>query len=480
MKRNYIPFIAGMSTMLLLVGLVGASLAGETRPPAVPQSGTLNGQVAYGEAGVALFGKEQVPAGAAWTTEDGAQIPTVLTYTDENGEDHYFISAETAAEVLDMVYGAVYREDLNCIDFGTEAAVDAEGNPRLDGNGQPIYWTGAEFFSRRTTQNEDGTERIIAIGNQKAEIQVGDGTSVIVGHGLEEDSPIREELIQRQMETPTVPEYGVSCGVFTEVDPAVLDPAAYLGRFVDGVALQGADLTYTFHFMPELPYAALVIENQGDQDILVRVFRPWTVGHINQELFSMVRIPAGETLVRAFQVQEGESADLRNKLTVEIPGLGLGAALGRRAADQSGGITLKAPHPPPPGFRRAAVAYTLEVSPCFSRAALIFSSPASVGSHNGRRRGPTSQPSRFSAVLTGMGFTSQNMASQKSFSSSCSFPAAAKSFRRHSSVSRCISAGRTLATTEMTPLPPSIQMAAVSSSLPDQMEKSSGHRFRVF
>lgn len=170
MKRNYIPFIAGMSTMLLLVGLVGASLAGETRPPAVPQSGTLNGQVAYGEAGVALFGKEQVPAGAAWTTEDGAQIPTVLTYTDENGEDHYFISAETAAEVLDMVYGAVYREDLNCIDFGTEAAVDAEGNPRLDGNGQPIYWTGAEFFSRRTTQNEDGTERIVAIGDQKAEI----------------------------------------------------------------------------------------------------------------------------------------------------------------------------------------------------------------------------------------------------------------------------------------------------------------------
>lgn len=52
--------------------------------------------------------------------------------------------------------------------------------------------------------------------------------------------------------------------------------------------------------MPELPYAALVIENQGDQDILVRVFRPWTVGHINQELFSMVRIPAGETLVRGF------------------------------------------------------------------------------------------------------------------------------------------------------------------------------------
>lgn len=146
MRRNYIPFIAGMSTMLLLVGLVGASMAEETSQPAVPQSGTLNGQVAYGEAGVALFGKEQVPAGTAWTTEDGTQVPTVLTYTDENGEDHYFVSAETTAEVLDMVYGVVYREDLNCIDFGTEVSVDPEGNPRLDENGQPTYWTGAEFF----------------------------------------------------------------------------------------------------------------------------------------------------------------------------------------------------------------------------------------------------------------------------------------------------------------------------------------------
>ena len=178
-------------------------------------------------------------------------------------------------------------------------------------------------------------------GSNVLRFEMADGTSVIVGHGLEEDSPIREELIQRQMETPTVPEYGVSCGVFTEVDPAVLDPAAYLGRFVDGVALQGADLTYTFHFMPELPYAALVIENQGDQDILVRVFRPWTVGHINQELFSMVRIPAGETLVRAFQVQEGESADLRNKLTVEITGIGDGEAQVRLSSEQYGGSTRK-------------------------------------------------------------------------------------------------------------------------------------------
>ena len=68
MKRNYIPFAAGMATMLLLIGLVGASLAGETGKTNPPQSGTLSGEVSYGQAGIALLGKEQLPAGTTRTT----------------------------------------------------------------------------------------------------------------------------------------------------------------------------------------------------------------------------------------------------------------------------------------------------------------------------------------------------------------------------------------------------------------------------
>ncbi len=71
----------------------------------------------------------------------------------------------------------------------------------------------------------------------------------------------------------------------------------------------------------------------------------------------------------------------------------------------------------------------------------------------GERSSPTRQPSRPRAVFTGMGFTSQNMASQKSFKYSWSFPASAKSLSKHSRARVCISAGRTLATTEMTPTP---------------------------
>ena len=338
MKRNYIPFAAGMATMLLLVGLVGASLAGETGKTASPQSGTLSGEVAYGQAGVALFGKEQVSAGTVRTTEDGASVPTVLTYTDENGQAHYFVNAETVAEVLDVAYGVVYREDLNCVDFGTTVPVDEAGNPLLDDegnpptdeNGDPLYWSAEEFFDITTIKDTDGTERILSIGEQKSEVQVG-GATITTGSGMtEEELQARKE---RLMQTTTQPEYGVSHGIFTEVDPAEMDKASYLGRFVDGVTLQGDEVDYTFSFLPELQYAALVIENTGEEDILVTVLRPYTVGEDDQR-FTKVRVPAGETLTRAFRVEAGQSADLQNKLAVEITSVGAQEVQVRLSSEQ--------------------------------------------------------------------------------------------------------------------------------------------------
>ena len=318
MKRNYIPFAAGMATMLLLVGLVGASLAGETGKTAASQSGTLNGKVAYGQAGVALLGKEQVPAGTTRTTAEGAQVPTVLTYTDEKGQAHYYVDAQTVAEVLDVAYGAVYREDLNCVDFGTKAAADDKGTLLTNEDGSPVYWSAEEFFQKTTMKNDDGTERIVSIGDQKSQIQTGSVTISTGSKAQEEELQARKE---RLMKTTTVPEYGVSQGIFTEVDPAEMDKASYLGRLVDGAVFQGQEVDCTFSFIPELRYAALVIENTGKEDILVRVARPYTVGDDDQ-LFTQVRVPAGKTLTRAFRIEDGESGALRNKLAVEITSVG--------------------------------------------------------------------------------------------------------------------------------------------------------------
>lgn len=330
MKRNYIPFAAGMATMLLLIGLVGASLAGETGKTNPPQSGTLSGEVSYGQAGIALLGKEQLPAGTTRTTAEGAQVPTVLTYTDEKGEKHYYVEAETAAEVLDIAYGAVYREDLNCVDFGTMAAADETGTVLTDEDGSPVYWSAEEFFEKRTMRGEDGTERIIAIGDQKSEIQTGSVTITTGAELTDEEVQARKE---RLMETPTAPEYGVSQGIFTEVDPAEMDKASYLGRFVDGASFQGHEVDYTFSFIPQLRYAALVMENTGKEDILVRVARPYTVGD-NDQNFSQVRVPAGKTLTRAFRIEDGQGADLRNKLAVEITSVGAEEVQVRLSSEQ--------------------------------------------------------------------------------------------------------------------------------------------------
>ena len=75
-----------------------------------------------------------------------------------------------------------------------------------------------------------------------------------------------------------------------------------------------------FSSIPQLPYAALVIENGGDEDILVRVLRP-----------------AGQTMTRAFRIEEGESSDLRNKLAVEITSVGSEEVQVRLSSEQYGG-----------------------------------------------------------------------------------------------------------------------------------------------
>ena len=336
MKRNYVPFTAGMATMMLLIGLVTAGLAGE--PETKTATGTLDGQVAYGEVGVALFSKEYVAAGETRTTSKGAAVPTVLTYTDENGDQRYYVDAETICEVLDVAYGAIYNQELNCVDFGTMCLTDENGQVLLDQNGEPLIYTAQDDLGiTLTTINGETIGRL------------GGDTSVVVGDisitSMDTDSPeylkyleslpedIRkeeeqrlQERIDRLMETPVTPEYGTVRGMFTEVDPAEVDLSTYSGSFLDRVSIQDDEaVSKTVAFSPLLgDYAQLEIENQGDKDILVKVWRPFTVGtESSEENFSTVRVPAGETLKRAFRLEEEGNA-LENRLTVSAEAVGGG------------------------------------------------------------------------------------------------------------------------------------------------------------
>ena len=89
MRKNYTPFMAGMVTMVLLFGLVSASLATNDPPAQGPQPGQVS---------VGLFGREQIAKGETLTTKQGGKAPKVVTYADTKGETHYYIEASAAAE----------------------------------------------------------------------------------------------------------------------------------------------------------------------------------------------------------------------------------------------------------------------------------------------------------------------------------------------------------------------------------------------
>lgn len=352
-RKNYIAFAAGMATMVLLASLLSMSLAKEDRPDVSGGqrvqgvSGQLTGQVAYGEAGIALFGVEQAAPGEALITAKGAKVPLVLTYTDEKGEAHYFVEAGAAAELLDVQYGAHYHEALNCVDFGADCLRDEQGEPRLvetfpDADGEAVmaeHWsTGEPRHDFKIVQTQVNGGKRIGI-TRDTPIQSGD-ISISVSSGTPRTADMPEELqkellemeeqrwAERIKETPLKPEYGKTLGMFTEVDPAEIDTGSFSGASMNRETLRNdgeEGVEHTFAFTPLLgEYAAITIENPGKAELWVMIRRNHTVGSGFEGSFTTVRVPAGQKITRAFRI-DGQLS-LENQLTVQARAMAAGAS----------------------------------------------------------------------------------------------------------------------------------------------------------
>lgn len=321
-KKNYIPFLAGMATMVLLACLISASLAKEDPPAAQAQSepqvqvqaGDL--RLACGEAGIALFGVERVAPGETLTAENGAEIPAVLTYTDEKGEIHYYVEAKTIGDILDVCYGANYHEDINCMDFGAAPFLDSDGKVSIKPNGEQAWLTGDVKSDIGYYLRRDGDENDPLIG-----IAGANGSGPVPTPTAEEKAEKAKRAEERKRETPLKPEYGVTCGMFTEVDPAEVDLNSWSGTAMKGQKFRsqerggrtGVTIEQSFDFTPYLgEYAVITIENTGTEDAWVHLRRPSTVGNRHYDAFSDVCIPAGKTLARAFRIDE--NLPLENRL----------------------------------------------------------------------------------------------------------------------------------------------------------------------
>ncbi len=318
-KKNYIPFIAGMATMILLACLISASLAKEDPPAAQPQSA--DPRIACGEAGIALFGTEYAAPGETLKTRQGAEVPKVLTYTDGKGEVHYYVEAETIADILDVSIGAEYNEALNCVDFGSQYLRDEQGELLLketdDGTGEKIWWTSeppCDFNINQFVIN--GKSIWVTAGT----VVTSDSSSAVVVPNFPKTPEELEQENARWAETvkstPLKPRCGVSAGMFTEADPAEMDPGSWSGTAMKDQLFESSDgkLEHTFAFTPYLgEYAAITIENTGATDVQITVKRPCTVGS-HSEGFDTVRLPAGGKLTRAFRIDE--NLPLENRLTL--------------------------------------------------------------------------------------------------------------------------------------------------------------------
>lgn len=328
-EKNYVPFIAGMATVILLACLISASLAREDSPAVEPmakpqtqvQAGDL--RLACGEAGIALFGVERTAPGEMLKAENGAEIPAVVTFTDEKGDIHYYVEAKTIGEILDVCTGVNYHESLNCVDFGAAPRLDEKGQVRLDPFGEPMWYAGdVECDIDYALSVENGKK--IGFTTAPGVEFTSNGITMSTGSAKDipaEERPEREAIWEeRRQEAPLKPEYGTKGGMFTEVDPAEVDLGSWSGTAMKRQKFRGDrenNIVQSFAFTPYLgEYAVITIENTGSEDASVFISRPNTVGNrrSDAQFTNGVRVPAGGKLVRAFRIDS--DLPLENRLNL--------------------------------------------------------------------------------------------------------------------------------------------------------------------
>lgn len=112
--------------------------------------------------------------------------------------------------------------------------------------------------------------------------------------------------IGNQTSPATVPKYGEKVGPFTEIDPALVDTAKNFVmetatiRTISTAGTSGVEVPC---FAEYESYVVYTVTNNGDNPQLVRVRQKTPFGE--SQSFTSVLLPAGETLCRAFSLEDG-------------------------------------------------------------------------------------------------------------------------------------------------------------------------------
>lgn len=314
MKRNYTPFVAGMATMALLIGLIASSFAANGAP-AKPADGGESGGAAPAGVSVGLFLRRQIAPGETLTTEKGGTAPKVLSYADSKGETHYYIEAAAVAEIFDVTNGVTFHEEANQLEFGYK--------PFGQEKKWDVFYSPERYdFTMGGTINPDGS-RLIVGGD--IPMDMGDGMVATVRNGNSNPDPEYQKEVWARHKSilKEKPEYGKTCGMYTEVDPAEMNLGSLSAVDMKGKEFQdGEEIRHTFCFSSIFgKYAAVTIENTGAAEAEIDLRRLNAVGS-GQESFTGIYLPAGAKITRAFRIDE--TKPLENQLELCAKPLGEG------------------------------------------------------------------------------------------------------------------------------------------------------------
>lgn len=203
-------------------------------------------QVAFNQAGIRMFGNAEVQVGENIIAPNGQEVPGVITYTDASGNTTNYLSVRKVAELFDA----------------------------------PVSW--------------DSATNSVVLGrstSQKSDVQVTTGSE---GDGA--------------AQLPTTPKIGAVAGPFTEVAPGTTVAGSGAMVWLNRASIQSdTGIRQRFSCVPG-GVVELSVTNNGTTDQTMNVYRPITVSEGGMETFQSIRIPAGKTLTRSFQVSADATA----------------------------------------------------------------------------------------------------------------------------------------------------------------------------
>lgn len=214
------------------------------------------GKLQAGTSGIVVMDQVKVKPGEEYTV-DGKKIPAVVTYSDTSGKIHNYVPVNMVSDYLDIPTG--WSEKQNSVVLG----------PTNEG---------AEYH---ITTSDDP------------------------------DNPIRNSIVK----TPVL---GAKVGPLTEIDPKTVDtsggPLLILEDETKVETYNGFDSSVRANAMHG-KHLLLTITNNGTNPLVSRAGRTFTLNGF--EGLSSVKVEPGQTLVRAFEIDD-EVDRIRNNFISSI------------------------------------------------------------------------------------------------------------------------------------------------------------------